>query len=429
MEPSIKAAAQASCETSLGSSSVDVLRTSTSTRVGNLTLTDAIISQRNSIVGLNTTTTTVRETFTKFATVTASSEATIATLTVTRPTTISWTRTATKTKTNTNTITTTSFFNVTISRKPGFTAIRDTDDVMEHNDDGKKTVKVGKDARLFKYPLGVTCTEDMPVKQTVTTTSFKVQNSTKLSTSTCTQTVWRTIRETRYPSGLDATVTATFRPIETAIFNVTKTAIVNETVTVERRRPQSTFHEGCNPDHLRFNGNTFGSDSANLLLWAPGRRMIKTWTHQDFDINPSEVKVDSTVACCSECMKRKYCRLSVWGKPPDAKGDVKESCYLYITVNREQCLNGAQPVYARYIADRQVAEQYSMFRWETPYYTFSNGPCGQLKWGGELGLKTLDQMKEDIKKGLQVGNDASGAGQLIDEFFDPFNKNEKKGTE
>ncbi|KAK2667415.1 hypothetical protein RAB80_016606 [Fusarium oxysporum f. sp. vasinfectum] len=80
---SAEVVAQGICETSLGSSSVDVLRTSTSTRVETLTLTDKIISQRTSIVGRNTTTTTIRTTFTKLATVKASPEATIATMTVT----------------------------------------------------------------------------------------------------------------------------------------------------------------------------------------------------------------------------------------------------------------------------------------------------------------------------------------------------------
>lgn len=75
--------AQGPCETSLGSSSVDVLLTSTSTRVETVTLTDKIISQRISTVRRNTTTTTIRATFTKLAPVTTSPGASIATITVT----------------------------------------------------------------------------------------------------------------------------------------------------------------------------------------------------------------------------------------------------------------------------------------------------------------------------------------------------------
>ncbi|EWY82142.1 hypothetical protein FOYG_14260 [Fusarium oxysporum NRRL 32931] len=405
--------AQGPCETSLGSSSVDVLLTSTSTRVETVTLTDKIISQRISTVRRNTTTTTIRATFTKLATVTTSPGASIATITVTRPEFVNKTKTKTKTKTNKNTITITSFFDVTISRQPKFTAILDSRQ-MEPHDKEAKTSEVGKDARLFKHRLGVYCTENMPIKMTVTSTSLRVQtqNATKLATTTCTVTVWTTVEGTQYPSGLDTTVTTTVRSIETVLINATKTTTVNETVTLERQIPRNTHYDVCSKDGGR-----------NILNWAPGQRMIKDWTHQDREINPTEVKVGNYIACCNECMKRRYCQVSVWGKPPGAKKDIPDSCYLYITINRMQCLNGAQPVYAKYIADKQVAKRVDVFHWEAPYYTFSNGPCGQLKFGGETEPKWYDQMKGDIKGGLDL-SDASGGAHLIDEFFDPFNTKE-----
>jgi hypothetical protein len=102
---------------------------------------------------------------------------------------------------------------------------------MEPHDKEAKTSKVGKDARLFKHRLGVYCTEDMPIKMTVTSTSLRVQtqNATKLATTTCTVTVWTTVEGTQYPSGLDTTVTTTVRSIETVLINATKTTTVNET--------------------------------------------------------------------------------------------------------------------------------------------------------------------------------------------------------
>ncbi|KAL5593801.1 hypothetical protein FOBRF1_012903 [Fusarium oxysporum] len=372
---SAKSVAQGNCETSLGSSSVGVLRTSTSTRVETLTLTDKIISQRTSTVRRNTMTTTIRATITKLATVTASPEATIATITVTRPTLVNRTKTTTKTMTNKNTITTTSFFDVTISREPGFTAIGDSKE-MESPDGKAKTSKIGKDARLFSHPLGVYCTEDMPIKKTVTSTSFRVQtqNATKHSTKTHTLTCRTTIVKTQYPSGLDTTVTTTVRPIETLFFNATRTRIVDETVTLERQIPRNTHYHVCS------------KPGKNILGWAPDRRMIKEWTHQDHEVNPTEVKVGDYISCCNECMKRPYCQISFFGKPPDATRDVPESCYMYITQNRNQCLDGAQPVYAKYIGDGKQAQLMGFNSWEAPYYTFSNGPCGQLKYGGQLPL-------------------------------------------
>lgn len=91
------------CETSLGSSTVDVIRTSTTTRNQTITITDKIIIQTVplnitksktrptwlpvtdktiSTVGI-TTTTTIRATFTKLVTVTANPEDKIATITIT----------------------------------------------------------------------------------------------------------------------------------------------------------------------------------------------------------------------------------------------------------------------------------------------------------------------------------------------------------
>ncbi|KAL9564542.1 hypothetical protein ACKAV7_010994 [Fusarium commune] len=372
---SAECVAQSICETSLGSSSVDVLRTSTSTRVETLTLTDKIISRRTSTVGRNTTTTTIRATFTKLATVKASPEAKIATITVTIPTLVNRTETTTETKTNKNTITTTSFFDVTISKKPGFTAIGDSME-MEPPDGKAKTSKIGKDARLFSHRLGVYCTEDMPIKKTVTFTSFRVQtqNATKHSTKTHTLTCRTTIVKTQYPLGLDTTVTTTVRPIETVFVNATRTRIVNETVTLERQIPRNTHYHVCS------------EPGKNILSWAPDRRMIKEWTHQDHEVNPTEVKVGDYISCCNECMKRPLCQISFFGKPPDATRDVPESCYMYITQNRNQCLDGAQPVYAKYIGDGKQAQLMGFNSWEAPYYTFSNGPCGQLKYGGQLPL-------------------------------------------
>ncbi|KNB14253.1 hypothetical protein FOXG_13144 [Fusarium oxysporum f. sp. lycopersici 4287] len=296
-------------------------------------------------------------------------------MTVTIPTLVNQTETTTKTKTNRNTITTTSLFDVTISRKPGFTAIGDSKEMVPP--DGKaKTSKIGKDARLFSQRLGVYCTEDMPIKKTVTSTSFRVQtqNATKQSTKTHILTCRTTIVKTQYPSGLDTTVTTTVRPIETVFVSATRTRIVNETVTLEKQIPRNTHYHVCS------------KPGKNILSWAPDRRMIKEWTHQDHEVNPTEVTVGDYISCCNECMKRPYCQISFFGKPPDATKDVPESCYMYITQNRNQCLDGAQPVYAKYIGDGKQAQLMGFNSWEAPYYTFSNGPCGQLKYGGQLPL-------------------------------------------
>lgn len=53
-------------------------------------------------------------------------------------------------------------------------------------------------------------------------------------------------------------------------------------------------------------------------------------------------------------------------------------------------MDGAQPLYARYLADWQVLDPIT-----APWFTFSNGPCGQLKFGGVKDDKWHKPMKHD----------------------------------
>ncbi|KAF4498976.1 fem-1 like B [Fusarium agapanthi] len=269
---STESVADGPCETSLGSSAVDTIHTSTTTRKGTITITDKIIiqtvplnvtksktslaratvadkttSQRNSTVGNKsrptdirvnpstvgiTKTTTIKTTFTKLATVTASPEAKIATITVASTYyTLNFLFVVTDfTETNRNTITTTTYFTTTIGRRSGFTAIRDNMERMSSELE-ERTTTVGFAAKLFSHTLLFICTDDMRIKTTVTTTSFRVQTQSlpRPSTTTSTVTVWTTINETQYPPGLATTVTTTVNPIQTALINVTKTITVDET--------------------------------------------------------------------------------------------------------------------------------------------------------------------------------------------------------
>lgn len=135
----------------------------------------------------------------------------------------------TKTKTKRNTITTTTYFTTTIGRRPGFTPIRDSMERISSELE-EKTTTVGLDAKLFLHTLSVICTDDMPIKKTVTTTSFRAQTQTlpEPSIATSTVTVWTTINETQYPAGLATTVNTTIHPIQTAVINATKTITVDE---------------------------------------------------------------------------------------------------------------------------------------------------------------------------------------------------------
>lgn len=166
-------------------------------------------------------------------------------------------------------------------------------------------------------------------------------------------------------------------------------------VTLERRIPQETHYQVCD------NG------SSNYLSWAPGanpsdKRMIKELSRQNHEVNPTEIKVSDAISCCNECMKRKYCRISFWGRPPGAKREVPHSCYIYLTINIRQCMDGAQPLYARYLADQQVLDPIT-----EPWFTFSNGPCGQLKFGGMKGDKWHKPMKHD---GFDIWNTMDDEG-------------------
>ncbi|KAF5660699.1 Sex-determining fem-1 [Fusarium circinatum] len=267
---STESVADGLCETSLGSSAVDTIHTSTTTRKGTITITDKIViqtvplnvtkskprltrvpvtdktaSQRNGTVGNDTRptdiranpstvgiikTTTISAIFTKLATVTAKPEAKIATITVTKPSFVNHTGTMTKTETNRNTITTTTYFTTTIGRRPGFTAIRDNMERIS-SELQETTTTVGFAAELFSHTLLFICTDDMRVKTTITTTSLRAQTEglPRSSTSTSIVTVWTAINETLYPSDLATTVTTTVNPIQTALINVTKSITVNET--------------------------------------------------------------------------------------------------------------------------------------------------------------------------------------------------------
>ncbi|KAG4272659.1 hypothetical protein FPRO04_10401 [Fusarium proliferatum] len=196
-----------------------------------LPVTDKTIST----VGI-TRTTTIKAASTKVATV-ASPEAMIATITVTKPSFVNRTETVTKTVTNRNTITTTTYFTTTIGRRPGFTAIRDNMERISSEFEDK-TSTVGLDAKLFSHTLSVICTDNMPIKKTVTTTSFRTQSPTvpKPSISISTVTIWTTINETQYPPGLASTVATTIHPIQTAVINTTKTITVNETDEFHKKR-------------------------------------------------------------------------------------------------------------------------------------------------------------------------------------------------
>jgi hypothetical protein len=74
------------------------------------------------------------------------------------------------------------------------------------------------------------------------------------------------------------------------------------------------------------------------------------------------------------------------------------------------CVEGAQPLYAKYIGGVVSKEQ--------PQYVFSNGPCGQLKYGGHIKDKEKDWkgiLKDDVKDGLKLTGEAKG---LVDKLFD-----------
>ncbi|KAF5529102.1 Sex-determining fem-1 [Fusarium napiforme] len=398
-------AANDPCETYLGSSPAGIIRTTMTTRQGTITVTDKIIIptfavnitksntklsgvtgtdkttiQRNNTVGI-TTTSTITATSTKLATVTASPEAKIATITVTKPNFVSRTETVTKTETDKNTVTTTTYFTTTIGRRPGFTAIRDNMERIS-SELTETTTSVGLSAKLFSHVISVTCTDNLPIKKTVTTTSFRTQTQRlpKPSTAITIVTIWTTINETEYPPGLTTTVATTVHPTQTALINVTKTITVDGTVTLERWIPQKTHYQACD------------RNGSNYLSWVPGdnpsdKRMVNELSRQDHEFNPTEIKVSDAIACCNECMKRKYCRVSFWGRHPGAKREAPPSCYVYMTIRREQCMDRAQPLYARYIADKQVSDP-SVEPCSAPYTEAvtlarinSAGPRGQENTG------------------------------------------------
>ncbi|KAF9766957.1 hypothetical protein IL306_000539 [Fusarium sp. DS 682] len=167
---------------------------------------------------------------------------------------------------------------------------------------------------------------------------------------------------TEYPSKPPTTVTTTLRPVTTRYTNTTVFASVTNTVRVEMRVPRYFYHLDC------------GSD--NILVTANGKNhSVRAWRDQTSDKELMVIGHNFTrQGCCNQCMKRPRCRVSMHGPVPGLASSGNTTCSLYMSIDSSKCVNGLQEVYAWYLTDKI---------WP-PEYVYSNGPCGQLKNGGDL---------------------------------------------
>ncbi|KAJ4250901.1 hypothetical protein NW762_011551 [Fusarium torreyae] len=354
------------CATDLGTKSVKSVPTTTSTTVKKVTVTMKVIRKVNIIVIPVAKTTTITTTQSATSTSTADPDTKTATSTVTVESTIKSTRTATATTTSTSTTFTTRFITSTVAAPNGFTAVLD-DPLYLAKRDAKKVGKVQMLTAqpVSMYPQRVRCVKEVPSYSTkiVSTTVQGARTTLKAATKTKTSTITTTIISTKYPDDVSTTVTTAISNTVTDYTDTTTTTTLTQTVTVESQVPQSTVYDACSNE--------------NILLTANGGGRVVAWVDVTSDTVPTIFGDGYTpAACCAECAQRPSCRISILGKLYGFDFTTTTTCSIFLTMDTSKCANGQQPVFARYVTSNNSPSQ--------PQYIYSNGPCGQLKNGGDL---------------------------------------------
>ncbi|CVL08145.1 uncharacterized protein FMAN_14191 [Fusarium mangiferae] len=354
------------CATDLGTKSVKSIPTTTSTTVKKVTIIKKVIRKVNIIVVPIAKTTTVFTTQFVTVTTTANPDTKTATSTIISKSTLESTRIATATTTSTSTTTSTRFITSTVAEPAGFTAILD-DPLYVAKRDAKK---VGKLEMLSAqasslYPQRVSCVREVPSYSTkiVSTTVQGGRTTLKAATKTKASTVTTTITSVEYPDDVSTTVTTTVSDTVTDYTDFTTTISLTQTVTIENQVPQSTIYDACR--------------SENILVSANGGGRVVAWVDVTSDTIPTIFGDGYTpAACCAECVKRSNCRIGILGKLSGYDFTTSTTCAVFLASDTSKCADGQQPLFARYVTTNNSPLQ--------PQYIYSNGPCGQLKNGGDL---------------------------------------------
>ncbi|KAF4453459.1 hypothetical protein FALBO_15980 [Fusarium albosuccineum] len=343
------------CATDLGTKLVKNVPTKTVTSSKKITIIKKIIRRVNIvIVPVVMTTTRTAQLVTTIKT--AAPDTKTAARTVTSKFTISSTRTDTATITKKSTTITTKFITSTVPAPAGFTAILNAPGYVAKRE-VKENLKLQAIDAGKRYPQRVRCVNQIPTTsiRIVSTTVQGARVTLKATTKTKTSTVIKTTTSTKYPSDLSTTTTKTVSSHTTVWTDDTTTTTVTETVTVESQVPGEAIYDAC--------------ASNNILLTANDGGRVYEWTDVTADNNPTGFGGGYTPSrCCAECAQRPTCRISLFDTT-DA------NCYIYLAGDSSICANGQQPMFGKYLTNKNTPAK--------PHWIYSNGPCGQLKNGGD----------------------------------------------
>ncbi|KAJ4250230.1 hypothetical protein NW762_012045 [Fusarium torreyae] len=352
----VPASSSVVCATKLGTVSVANPPRATTTTINKLTVIKKVIQKVNVIVIPVAKTTTVKETTTILDTVTAGSDTDTATETSTSTETTSTTTTTTTTETFTfTTFALARQITTTVAAPADFTPIVQTTDVAKRDIVKRLTRTLtlpGEGAK--EYVQRVDCTKRIPQYTTKTVTT-KVQGARiTLKPVTKTKTTVITVHDTTTVYGPDVSETITTVTIETfrALARKLATTTSTQTVTVQTEVPAFIQHDACNAD--------------NILSRANGGGLFSSITNLSGDQQESYLGDLSPSQCCSECMLRPNCRVSL---------NRKGKCYIYLAQDVKICANNAQPVWGQYKTKAGSSGT-------VPNTFWSNGPCGKIVNGG-----------------------------------------------
>ncbi|KAF9773134.1 hypothetical protein IL306_009096 [Fusarium sp. DS 682] len=254
-----------------------------------------------------------------------------------------------RTFTSTSSTTTTKSTTSTIAAPDGFVPIKEVPGYR-----ARIKARVAAPAALkvaAEYLQRVDCVKKIPSTTTKTTTTTVKGSRITLKPKTITKktTSVLVITQTEHGPEVTETETETITTMRVSVDESTQTQTIPETVTVESIVPVETFYAACADNNLASTANG-GKKIAEFSPWTANR--------------PSLINgLTSAYACCVECQKSKNCFMSRFSD--------EGSCWLYLTPNDDTC--PAQVDWLTYRTDTGVSV----------VWTYSNGPCGKAKNGGD----------------------------------------------
>ncbi|KAF4343769.1 hypothetical protein FBEOM_2271 [Fusarium beomiforme] len=331
-------------------------------------VTKRVITKTHVTAAIYPSTVTIHFTFTETSTETANGTHPTATSIVFDPVIITSTRTNTFTAITPVNITNTVGATTTIAPPMGFTAILENQRKKHTKPYGKPRAISGSTVPLWAQR--VKCTHELPLYLTKTISNqFAIGDITDYpSPIRRTQYYNTTFVTTLYPTSANTTVTTTIRETTTKWVETKTKTTVTDTYEIDIVYPTHTMYAACH-EH-------------NILLVANRGNRVWAWKEQKTDREITLIGHNmSRTDCCSQCMKRPNCRVSMLGPVGGLPMSNDKTCSVWLTPDRSKCLDKkgdpVQPLYAYFMTTVSFP----------PVYVYSNGPCGQLLNGGDIHKK------------------------------------------